>query len=227
MLPSTPRSSGNDEACTATDFLGHQETLRMGTRILHAVKVDRLLVGLMLGLSLTLAGNAGAGCHRGRRPAASRRHDPRRFGRGDPVVGDVAVRDGRIVAVGKVTPGKIGRTIDCRGLVVAPGLIDLHTHTDGTLGPAGRSALPELPHARLHDDGHRQLRRLEGRGQVPRGRRRQRRRHEHHPPGGARHGAPSRAGLRTPRADGRGTRAHEGPGRPGHARRGVGHVHRA
>ena len=55
----------------------------------------------------------------------------------EPVVGDVAVRDGRIVAVGKVTPGTIGRTIDCRGLVVAPGLIDLHTHTDGTLAQPG------------------------------------------------------------------------------------------
>jgi len=55
----------------------------------------------------------------------------------EPVVGDVAVRDGRIVAVGKVTPGKIGRTIDCRGLVVAPGLIDVHTHTDGTLAKSG------------------------------------------------------------------------------------------
>ena len=55
----------------------------------------------------------------------------------EPVVGDVAVRDGRIVAVGKVTPGKIGRTIDCQGLIVAPGLIDLHTHTDGTLAQPG------------------------------------------------------------------------------------------
>lgn len=53
------------------------------------------------------------------------------------MVGDVAIRDGRIVAVGRATPGKIGRTIDCRGLVVAPGLIDLHTHTDGTLAQPG------------------------------------------------------------------------------------------
>lgn len=54
-----------------------------------------------------------------------------------PVVSDVAIRAGRIVAVGKVTPGKIGRTIDCRGMVVAPGLIDLHTHSDGTLAQPG------------------------------------------------------------------------------------------
>ncbi|NQT17490.1 MAG: D-aminoacylase, partial [Planctomycetes bacterium] len=63
----------------------------------------------------------------------------------EPVVGDVAVRDGRIVAVGKVTPGKIDRTIDCQGLVVAPGLIDLHTHSDGTIGdPAVRPSLNYL-----------------------------------------------------------------------------------
>jgi N-acyl-D-aspartate/D-glutamate deacylase len=53
------------------------------------------------------------------------------------VVGDVAIRGGRIVAVGQFTPGKIGRSIECRGLVVAPGLIDLHTHTDGTLATPG------------------------------------------------------------------------------------------
>ena len=55
----------------------------------------------------------------------------------EPVVGDVAVRAGRIAAVGKFTPGKIGRSIDCRGLIVAPGLIDLHTHSDGTLAQPG------------------------------------------------------------------------------------------
>jgi N-acyl-D-amino-acid deacylase len=58
------------------------------------------------------------------------------------VVGDLAIRDGRIVAVGQFAPGRVGRTIDCRGLVVAPGLIDLHTHSDSTLDKPGvRSAL--------------------------------------------------------------------------------------
>ncbi len=44
--------------------------------------------------------------------------------------GDVAVRDGKIVAVGQFKLGQVGRTLDCRGLCVSPGFIDLHTHSD-------------------------------------------------------------------------------------------------
>lgn len=46
------------------------------------------------------------------------------------VVGDVAIRDGKIVAVGQFSPGQIQRTIDCNRFCVAPGFIDLHTHSD-------------------------------------------------------------------------------------------------
>lgn len=46
------------------------------------------------------------------------------------VVGDVVLRDGKIVAVGKYTPANGDRVIDCRGMIVAPGFIDLHTHCD-------------------------------------------------------------------------------------------------
>jgi N-acyl-D-amino-acid deacylase len=50
-----------------------------------------------------------------------------------PVAGDVAIRGDRIVAVGQFTPGKIGETIDCTGLIVCPGFIDLHNHSDDSI----------------------------------------------------------------------------------------------
>ncbi|MBN9519918.1 D-aminoacylase [bacterium] len=54
-------------------------------------------------------------------------------GTGNPwVAADVAVRGDRIVAVGKVQ-GTAKRTIDAKGLVVAPGFIDIHSHSDETV----------------------------------------------------------------------------------------------
>ncbi|MFM7142311.1 MAG: N-acyl-D-amino-acid deacylase family protein, partial [Alphaproteobacteria bacterium] len=44
--------------------------------------------------------------------------------------GDVAVDGGRVTAVGEVA-GRGRREIDARGLVVAPGWVDIHTHYDG------------------------------------------------------------------------------------------------
>ncbi|MBB2989381.1 N-acyl-D-aspartate/D-glutamate deacylase [Mycolicibacterium iranicum] len=49
---------------------------------------------------------------------------------GEPVTGDVAVRDGVIAAVGQVD-GAAVREIDATGLLVTPGFVDLHTHYDG------------------------------------------------------------------------------------------------
>lgn len=51
-------------------------------------------------------------------------------GMGNPAqFAEVAVRDGRIVAVGRVT-GEADRTLDAAGKIVAPGFIDVHTHAD-------------------------------------------------------------------------------------------------
>ena len=47
--------------------------------------------------------------------------------------GDVSIGDGRIVAVERRSSRPARRVIDARGQVVAPGLIDIHTHSDFTL----------------------------------------------------------------------------------------------
>ena len=46
-------------------------------------------------------------------------------------VADLLIRDGRIAAAGTAGPG--ARVIDASGLVVAPGFIDLHSHSDGPI----------------------------------------------------------------------------------------------
>ncbi len=49
---------------------------------------------------------------------------------GDLFEADVAIRDGRIVEVGKVA-GKGKEEIDAKGKLVTPGFVDVHTHYDG------------------------------------------------------------------------------------------------
>ncbi|ASW92229.1 amidohydrolase family protein [Mycobacterium marseillense] len=50
---------------------------------------------------------------------------------GEPYVGDVAVADNVIKAVGAINGATAGREIDATGLLVTPGFVDLHTHYDG------------------------------------------------------------------------------------------------
>jgi N-acyl-D-amino-acid deacylase len=55
-------------------------------------------------------------------------------GSGNPwFYGDVAVKDGRIAAVGLLAGAAAKRTIDATGKVVTPGFVDLHSHADGGL----------------------------------------------------------------------------------------------
>jgi N-acyl-D-aspartate/D-glutamate deacylase len=49
---------------------------------------------------------------------------------GDGVSASVGVRDGCIAAVGDLSGATAARTIDCAGRVVAPGFIDMHSHSD-------------------------------------------------------------------------------------------------
>lgn len=49
-----------------------------------------------------------------------------------PFTADVAISDGQIVEVGKVS-GTARETIDADGALVTPGFIDIHTHYDGQL----------------------------------------------------------------------------------------------
>jgi N-acyl-D-amino-acid deacylase len=53
-------------------------------------------------------------------------------GSGNPwFVADVGIRDGRIVAIGRLDTTQCRRILDARGMIVAPGFIDVHTHSEG------------------------------------------------------------------------------------------------
>src|SRR5262245_21364940 len=55
-------------------------------------------------------------------------------GSGQPgYVGDVAITGSRIVGVGRFDVASAKQTIDCAGLVVCPGFIDLHNHSDSQI----------------------------------------------------------------------------------------------
>ncbi|MBA2113548.1 N-acyl-D-amino-acid deacylase family protein [Bremerella alba] len=57
-----------------------------------------------------------------------------------PVVGFVAVDNGKITAVGDGQPPEATWTIDAQGLIVCPGFIDLHTHSDSGVVSSTRRA---------------------------------------------------------------------------------------
>ena len=44
---------------------------------------------------------------------------------------DVAIENGKIAAVGQLSHAQARRTVDCTGMTVTPGFIDIHRHADG------------------------------------------------------------------------------------------------
>lgn len=46
---------------------------------------------------------------------------------------DLAIKGDKIIKIGKLAGAKAKKTIDASGLVVAPGFIDLHTHSDSSI----------------------------------------------------------------------------------------------
>ena len=63
----------------------------------------------------------------------------------EPFAADVAVQDGRITAVGSLAAWSAARTIRANGLYVAPGFVDMHTHSErGLYIPELAPSLPYL-----------------------------------------------------------------------------------
>src|ERR1044071_5877063 len=61
-------------------------------------------------------------------------------GAGNPsYVGDLGIKAGKIVAMGRLAGKTAARTIDAKGLTVAPGFIDIHNHSDNTLVQDGNA----------------------------------------------------------------------------------------
>lgn len=74
--------------------------------------------------------------------------DPRN---GLSTVRDVAVHDGRVAAVAEaIDPGRAFKVVDCAGLYVTPGLIDLHVHVFAGTNEPGSYAGDNS----LYPDGH-------------------------------------------------------------------------
>ncbi len=57
---------------------------------------------------------------------------------------DIAIREGRIAAIGRLGEATASRVIEARGLYVVPGFIDLHSHADEGLGSPRTRTNPNM-----------------------------------------------------------------------------------
>ena len=57
----------------------------------------------------------------------------------DGIISDVGIRNGMISEIGQLDDASASKTIDVSGLVVSPGFVDMHTHSDFTLIADGRA----------------------------------------------------------------------------------------
>ncbi|HXQ70549.1 MAG TPA: amidohydrolase family protein, partial [Pyrinomonadaceae bacterium] len=58
--------------------------------------------------------------------------------------GDLGIRDRRIACIGDLHAAKARSVIDATGLTVAPGFIDVHTHIERNVPPAGAFLAPNF-----------------------------------------------------------------------------------
>ena len=99
--------------------------------------MTRATVSCGLALALSIAAAIGAG-----QPAPAYdlliRNGRVLDGTGNPwFPADVAVKDGRIVAVGRLANAQATTVVDATGKYVAPGFIDIHSHADDGSSPDG------------------------------------------------------------------------------------------
>jgi N-acyl-D-amino-acid deacylase len=59
----------------------------------------------------------------------------------EPMIGSVALSGGRIAAVGDLGGGEARTVIDCTGKAIAPGFIDMHSHSDWVIPDANHGTV--------------------------------------------------------------------------------------